>query len=781
MRTIVRAGLVLGAVLGASGCTAILGGFDFEGKGGAGGGTSTSTGSGGGGAATCSAGADKCASPEDCPATGNECVLRTCEAGCCGTVGAPQGTAVSSQIDGDCKVIVCDGIATTTVDNDLDVEDDQKACTKDSCLGGAPVHAPIAPGAVGQCAESGGKVCGALGGPAEGTCVVCNLGPECATGVCQDNTCVPAECDDQVKNGSESDVDCGGAVCGKCIDGKTCTAGTDCQSKVCDTSGKCKAPGCNDGQQNGGEADVDCGGPCATKCAVGDHCGQGSDCTTGVCSGNTCQAATCSDGVENGTESDKDCGASCPTRCAVGQGCLDPSDCASLHCVNAVCAARPNGQSCSAGAQCVSGLCVDGTCCESTCTAVCKSCANAAGTCTTDVAQLAPDPTSVPACVGTSACDGSGACKRASGQACSAGGECASGRCADGVCCDSACAGTCMACNLMGKAGTCSPVAANASDPGTCAAPLVCDGAGACSKPPSCDNGSSGAGAGDCGPLSSADCCDSKAVPGGTFKRDYDGVDFTVATFPATVSAFRLDTYEITVGRFRKFVEAGKGTQASPPQPGDGAHPLIANSGWQPPWGVSLPADTPALLTTLKCGSASQTWTDVPGPNEKLPLNCLDWFQAAAFCAWDGGRLPTLAEWEYAAAGGDEQRYFPWSVPANSTVIDATFAVYDCNEGGAGCDELANILTVGRKSPKGDGRWGHADLGGSMMEWTLDLWGNPLILPCFDCADVNGAGNRVIKGGSHLTPAVVLRVADTSGGWAGSRNLSIGARCARNL
>jgi len=54
---------------------------------------------------------------------------------------------------------------------------------------------------------------------------------------------------------------------------------------------------------------------------------------------------------------------------------------------------------------------------------------------------------------------------------------------------------------------------------------------------------------------------------------------YTDMSYPATVADFYLDKYEITVGRFRQFVNAGMGTQASPPASGAGAHSLITGSG----------------------------------------------------------------------------------------------------------------------------------------------------------------------------------------------------------
>ena len=141
-----------------------------------------------------------------------------------------------------------------------------------------------------------------------------------------------------------------------------------------------------------------------------------------------------------------------------------------------------------------------------------------------------------------------------------------------------------------------------------------------------------------CGPSGTSPCCGSPLVSGGAFYRSYDvGTDntYTVMTYPATVSDFRLDTYEVTVGRFRQFVLAGMGTQQNPPVIGAGQRTLngLANQGgWDPTWNASLDADTTALVAAVKCDASYQSWTDAPGANESLPMNCITWFEAMAFC-----------------------------------------------------------------------------------------------------------------------------------------------------
>jgi formylglycine-generating enzyme required for sulfatase activity len=273
-----------------------------------------------------------------------------------------------------------------------------------------------------------------------------------------------------------------------------------------------------------------------------------------------------------------------------------------------------------------------------------------------------------------------------------------------------------------------------------------------------------------CGFGGDESCCASAVVIGGTYNRSND------ASYPATVSDFRLDRFEITVGRFRKFVTGYAGNNIAV---GSGAHPLVSNSGWQAAWNASLAVDKAALAKAVKCDSTYQTWTDQPGGNENKPMNCLDWYEAFAFCAWDGGRLPTEAEWNYAAAGGNEQRPYPWGAIA----ADMAHAVYDCSGDGSasGACAATDILSVGSKSPVGDGKWGQADLAGSVYEWNLDWRDNPYAKPCSDCAIVfqGATTDRVARGGGWVYNAPNLLSSFRNNGAPTGHNYDIGARCAR--
>jgi len=283
-----------------------------------------------------------------------------------------------------------------------------------------------------------------------------------------------------------------------------------------------------------------------------------------------------------------------------------------------------------------------------------------------------------------------------------------------------------------------------------------------------------------CGPNADEDCCAAPLVPGGSFKRNYDGVNFRNDTFPATISSFHLDRFEVTVGRYRAFIDSGKGTQLGPPAQGDGAHDAF--TGWDPAWNTGLLADRATFTAKSDtCSPAYSTWNDMVrnGADENMPINCVTWYEAVAFCAWDGGFLPTEAEWNYAAAGGSDQRVYPWSPPLTTPpptpIMDSTYAVY--MNFGAAYDAL-----VGSKSPRGDGKWGHADLAGNVAEHLLDWYVSPFpTMSCNDCVTLTSPNTyHAMRGGSTGDDSALLAVSyrDRDLGPA-SRLSSFGFRCAR--
>lgn len=274
-------------------------------------------------------------------------------------------------------------------------------------------------------------------------------------------------------------------------------------------------------------------------------------------------------------------------------------------------------------------------------------------------------------------------------------------------------------------------------------------------------------------------CCESSTVPAGRFDRGYDVSDRATepssgdavvtgwqarGAAPATVSTFDLDRFEVTVGRMRAFAAAYDAWRAAGhPRVGDGAHPVLgAISGWQPSWNALLPASAALLESELACSSEG-TW-DLG--DDRLPANCVSFYVAFAFCAWDGGRLPTEAEWNYAAAGGEEQRPFPWGLGP----VDASHAIF----GGS------RPATVGSRAMDA-GRWGHFDLAGNVREWVLDTapGEESYLVPCADCAELVGSPQRRRRGGDYAADAARLRTAYRSSAPPNEPQSYIGIRCAR--
>jgi formylglycine-generating enzyme required for sulfatase activity len=307
-------------------------------------------------------------------------------------------------------------------------------------------------------------------------------------------------------------------------------------------------------------------------------------------------------------------------------------------------------------------------------------------------------------------------------------------------------------------------------------------------------------------------------VTGGEFNR------LNSSGLPAKVSPFQLDRFEVTVARFRTFVQSGAGTQSTQPPPGAGAHPgaNMPYSGWQSSWDHLLPQSSDALKNLISGG----TWTSEPGDSENRPITNVPWLVAFAFCAWDGGRLPTLAEWSFAASNGSEQRLYPWSSPPANDKIDATFAAYNCAvtdppyscplvcSAGAyscansdctnalgtcspgpciGCDTPADIAKVGTRTA-GKGNFGQFDLAGNVAEYVLDATAPGGSLPgtCNDCALLMGPNPE----GPLTNPSDDWEVFVVNGSWSGAAadvqnsvsnkrrfnktDNTIGFRCARD-
>lgn len=240
----------------------------------------------------------------------------------------------------------------------------------------------------------------------------------------------------------------------------------------------------------------------------------------------------------------------------------------------------------------------------------------------------------------------------------------------------------------------------------------------------------------------------------------------------ASVKPFHLDTFEVTVGRFRRFVEL---YPSNVPGAGDGVQPNVKGTGWNASWSPML-LGTKAELESALATCDDTSWTTAG--SDARPINCVTWYEAQAFCIWDGGFLPTEVQWEFVAAGGMANQLYPWG----NTPPTKERANYGCiGDGAAGCT-LADLHTVGAH-PMGKGTLGHMDLGGNVGEWifdTFDLdWYKGAGASCDDCVNLADWPDRPIRGGAYAYTVDQLRAASRRFNKADERDTGAGFRCAR--
>lgn len=217
-------------------------------------------------------------------------------------------------------------------------------------------------------------------------------------------------------------------------------------------------------------------------------------------------------------------------------------------------------------------------------------------------------------------------------------------------------------------------------------------------------------------------------VPGGAFSigSEDGGADEKPVT-KVTVAAFEIDKTEVTVAAYAKCVAAGK---CAPPDSG-----MYCN--WKKPG------------------------------REAHPINCIDWDQASAYCAFAGKRLPTEDEWEYAARGADGRTY-AWKdgAPADQLCWNG-----DGNDQGRGHRQGTCPVA---SYPAGASPFGALDMLGNVWEWTSAAY---CPYPNRDCS----SDKRVIRGGAwnNLDPKYV-RTTDRARELPRARPDNVGVRCARS-
>ena len=244
-------------------------------------------------------------------------------------------------------------------------------------------------------------------------------------------------------------------------------------------------------------------------------------------------------------------------------------------------------------------------------------------------------------------------------------------------------------------------------------------------------------------PAAEAGPVDWVKLPGGTFMMGSSGA--SADEQPAhwvTVGPFEMARTEVTFAQYRRCVKAGA---CKPPHAADGACDVFDGRDWGP---GRLPASSTA---------------------DDQPVVCVDWDQARAYAAWAGGRLPSEAEWEYAARGGGKAQTYPWG----NEPADCMRAVI--SDGGPGCGRLTPSAVCSR--PLGITAQGLCDMAGNVWEWVEDAYHPSYEGAPADARAWTGAANalHVYRGGSWLGSASLARAgfrfAVDSGGCSSSLGL----------
>ncbi len=170
--------------------------------------------------------------------------------------------------------------------------------------------------------------------------------------------------------------------------------------------------------------------------------------------------------------------------------------------------------------------------------------------------------------------------------------------------------------------------------------------------------------------------------------------------------------------------------------------------------------------------STNCVWNDPT--REDHPANCLSWAQARTFCAFVGGRLPSEAEWEFAARSGGKDNPYPWG----NAVPTCDFAIIAETDEVAGCGENRPWPVCSK--PGGNTDQELCDMAGNVWEWIEDFWHqNYVDAPTDGSAWLESSLYRVARGGGYVQNDTFVSTRNRTFFTQLSTTTDIGFRCAK--
>jgi len=175
------------------------------------------------------------------------------------------------------------------------------------------------------------------------------------------------------------------------------------------------------------------------------------------------------------------------------------------------------------------------------------------------------------------------------------------------------------------------------------------------------------------------------------------------------------------------------------------------------------------------CSEPAGTWDAcnwAKSGRDEHPINCVDWNQAKAFARWAGGRLPSEAEWEFAARNQGQSVKYPWGN------IEASCRYTVMDDGGSGCGK-GRTWSVCSKT-EGDTEQGLCDMAGNIWEWVEDRYAAYSKTPTDGSPNIRPVPYRVYRGGSWNNAVPNLRATYRYFSEPGNSFISLGFRLARS-